>query len=744
MLTFFPNRCDFSIKTLRCFVTYILIIFVVSAQAQEEGYFSSKGESEYFDEIEDIFKSSSDRSRGKDFLDRFEEFWYNETTPDHVKEIIIEISDFLHDKRASAFPNYHLFLTTIESFVEENHSEKSLSNWHKGISGMMEQRRFQLRHLNEVLETTHNILNKQKIFSTQGVEWISQSPDFEFILDNDSLKLSVGSTKLVCHARNDSITIHDTGGVLNIVDGQWEGNKGKITWKRSGFDGNQVYALFDDYSLNMERSNFTIEDVSFFNTIYFDEPLKGSLEHKVRPIRKPSSSNYPRFESYEQVFNIENIHPGMHYEGGFSQHGAKFRGSGTTENPAKITIERNDTLFITAQSLVFSLREDEILSKDTEVTMHLDTGEINHPGLQFKYMAPSQELYLIRDGKGMSQSPFFDAYHKVTIDTETIHWALDEDHMELRMLQGASRNQSFFESLSYFRESFFRKLQGMDAIHPLQGLKKCYTHHDEEPFTAKDYAQYIKKPKSQTTQQIIELSFHGFLEYNTNTDTIRIKDRLTDYLKFRSDKKDYDVIKFKSVTPGKESNAIFDLKNYDFALNGVEDISISDHQNVVFLPKEEKVTLKYNRNFNFNGRILAGMISLLGDGFFFSYDNFRIDMKTIDSMQMKVATDEVDEYGRPVLQTIDNTVAKLSGHLQIDSANNKSGKEDYPRFPVLVSDRNAYVYYEREDIQEGAYNKDNFYFDLKPFKIDSINDLTRENILFDGKLISNIFPELEE
>ncbi|MFO8001382.1 MAG: hypothetical protein R6U46_09060, partial [Marinilabilia sp.] len=63
---------------------------------------------------------------------------------------------------------------------------------------------------------------------------------------------------------------------------------------------------------------------------------------------------------------------------------------------------------------------------------------------------------------------------------------------------------------------------------------------------------------------------------------------------------------------------------------------------------------------------------------------------------------------------------------------------------VLVSDRNAYVYYEREDIQEGAYNKDNFYFDLKPFKIDSINDLTRENILFDGKLISNIFPELEE
>jgi hypothetical protein len=115
------------------------------------------------------------------------------------------------------------------------------------------------------------------------------------------------------------------------------------------------------------------------------------------------------------------------------------------------------------------------------------------------------------------------------------------------------------------------------------------------------------------------------------------------------------------------------------------------------------------------------MVELFGDGFFFSYDDFRIDMKSIDSLRLSVESDKIDNIGRPLLRTIDNTVAKLSGYLQIDTANNKSGIEDYPHFPVLVSDRNSYVYYDRPDIQAGAYSAENFYFELDPFKIDSIN-----------------------
>jgi hypothetical protein len=744
MITLLSDNRSFLKSFHRTLFFVSIFLFSASTLFSQEKHFSASGEAGYLEKIEEIFEISSERKRANEFLDQFEEFWISPATPQQAKESIIEISDLLYDKKATAFPDYHLFLSTIQIFVQEDQINNNFLTWQKASKAYLNQPRYYIRHYNDLLEVTQGIIAQQRIFGSPGVDWYSRSPEYQFHFTEDTLKLSIPDTRLVCHSRTDSIEIYNTSGKLNLLTGKWSGTKGRITWERSGFEANKVYAVFDNYQADLSQSDLTIKNVTFYNRHYFSGPLKGDLEHKVIHIRTPASSNYPKFESYDQMFNIDNIHPGLQYQGGFSQHGAKFLGSGTNETPATISIYRNDTLFITAKSKMFSLREDEILSRQTEVTMHLDTGEIHHPGLEFKYMAPHRDLYLIRSGEGISQSPFFDTYHNVSINSEIIKWNLDQDYMELRMLDGAAANRSFFESLSFYRESFFNYLQGMDAIHPLIGLRNCYNNNKKQPFTARDYARFLNMPESQIRQQVISLSFHGFVDFDINTDTIKINPRLTDYIKFRMGKKDYDVIRFKSVTDERVPNAIFDLKNYDLALNGVENVSISDHQNVVFLPEDQKITLKYNRNFSFNGQILAGMIELFGNGFFFSYDEFRIDMQNIDSMRMSVSSDKVDNYGRPLLRTIDNTVSRLSGYLQIDTANNKSGIKKYPHFPILVSDRDSYVYYDRPDIQNAAYNSEDFYFELDPFEIDSINELNFENIVFDGKLVSNIFPELED
>ncbi|WP_291859816.1 hypothetical protein [Marinilabilia sp.] len=744
MIELFPDD-NSSPSHFKRMVFYIFIFLIFSSPLfSQTQHFKESGEAGYFEKIEEIFEISAERKRANDFLDQFEEFWISPNTPQEAKEAIIEISDLLYEKKATAFPDYHLFLSTIQLFVQNDQINNNFSVWRNAAQTYLTRPRYYTRHFNDLLSVTQGIISEKRIFGGPGVDWYSRSPEFQFHLIQDTLKLYIPNTRLVCHSRTDSIEIYQTSGNLNVLTGIWEGSKGRVTWERSGFEANKVYATFNDYRIDMSNPGFTVKDATFYNRQYFNGPLKGALEHKVTFIRDPSSSLYPKFESYDQLFNIENIHPGLHYKGGFSQHGAKFLGSGTDQNPATISIFRNDTLFVSAKSKMFSLRKDEILSRETEVTIHLDTGQIHHPGLEFKYMSPDRNLYLIRSGEGISQSPFFDTYHNVSINSEIIQWNLDSDYMELRMLDGAAKNRSFFESLSFYRESFFNYLQGMDAIHPLIGLRNCYFNNKQQPFTARDYARFLNLPESQIRQQVLSLSFHGFVDFNINTDTIKINQRLTDYIKFRMGKKDYDVIRFKSVTDERVPNAIFDLRNYDLALNGVENVSISDHQNVVFLPEDQKITLKYNRNFSFNGHILAGMIELFGNGFFFSYDDFRIDMQNIDSMRMSIASDRLDQYGRPLLRTIDNTIARLSGYLQIDTANNKSGIKDHPNFPVLVSDRNSYVYYERPDIQNAAYNTENFYFELEPFEIDSINELNLKNIVFDGKLVSNIFPELED
>jgi hypothetical protein len=701
------------------------------------------GEEAFLPNLEQIYSTHQDQKAVKSFMGEVKIFWFAAETTPELKKLVLSTCDQIFAKKGRPFPDYYAYLTSVMAFTETNHPDMSFDSWHRGVTKLLSLPRYPLRNVTRLFEHTIELLREDILYSTPALKWKADKPQYHFEF-SDSLRAVFRPTQLVCYSKNDSITLLETVGILNLESGYWKGEKGLITWERSGFAAKDVFARFGKYQIDMTANALHIDSVEFENRTYFDHPLTGHLYHKVMTISNPANSTYPKFESYEQRYQINNIHTGFNYEGGFSQHGAKFLGSGTDQNPAIINIFRNDTLFITAKSLYFSLRKDQIVSTNTEIQIHLDTGFIYHPGLTFKYMDDVKEVHLIRDGEGLSRSPYFNTYHNISMDAELIKWRINGSLVELRMLSGAAENHAFFESISYFREDFYNQIQGMDAIHPLQGLLNCAKRAKSDSFTALDYARFINMPESQVRQQVIGLSFHGFVGYNVNSDTIQIRERLRDYLKFRNGEKDYDVIRFKSLTPGATPNAVFDLKNYDLSMNGVAAISISDNQNVVFFPRQEKILLKRDRNFSFDGTITAGMINLFGNGFNFNYQNFKIDLKIIDSVAMKIETDEFDYYGRPALQKIENTISQLSGYLEIDRSDNKSGKEKLAEYPRLTSTTNSYVYYEKPNTQNNAYKKDKFYFTLDPFEIDSVSRLTKKNITFKGKLESNIFPVIDE
>ncbi len=706
-----------------------------------QGRFSGQAE-QFVGEMEEVFKGATDRKAAKEFIETFELFWTQQEAD--LKTLMIATCNQMAKKRARPYPDYHSYLATIMAFKNSDHPVASFDNWHKAVSDLLHQPRYALRHLKSFLIISKNLVENNAIYTTPALTWYARSGSFQYEYNDEELRLNVGTTDLVCVSKKDSIVIYNTSGVLYPLDKKWIGDKGKVTWERSGFEAAMVYATFDSYQVRMDRSQLEVDSVEFYNRHYFDYPLDGSLEHKVMQITSPETTIYPKFITREQRFRIDKIHPNIDYEGGFAQNGAKFLGAGTHENPATITISRNDTTFITAKSLYFALRNDQILSNDTEVSIEMDRGFIYHPGLIFKYMAELDEIHLIRNGEGLALSPYFDTFHNISMDVELIRWKIGSQFMDLRMLTGAAQNQAFFESLSYFREDFYNQLQGMDAIHPLQGLRNCSKYFGGQVFTAAQYAKYMGFPESPVRQQLIQLSFYGFVGYNVNTDEVVIRQRLYDYLDFRLGNKDYDVIRFTSVTGSEVTNARLDLLNFDLNLNGVENISICDHQNVVFFPRNQSIILKENRNFVFNGTINAGMLTLSGDGFKFLYDDFRIDMSNIDSMRMKVESGDSDYFGLPVLKDVGNTISQLSGYLQIDEPDNKSGNKSNPHYPIINSQIESYVYFDNPAVQEGAYHKDEFFFTLDPFEMDSINTLKRANFNFSGEFESNIFPTFRE
>lgn len=694
-------------------------------------------------ELRQRFDETGDKKGSKEFVESFTPFWTSPELGNYRKDEIISTLNALISKKALPFPDLEKYLITYRSFWDAGHDTVSFRAWHRALNDLIAKPRYPIRNINSFMDISRDMVSNRVLYSTPSVKWVSQSADLRYRYDK-KLSVDVGKTKLVCYAQNDSIEVLDTEGVFYPLDQKWIGKRGRITWERADFAADEVYAFFNQYQIEMDQSHFHVDTVTFYNKQFFKDPLKGFIDHKITNFSKGESATYPKFVSYEQRYKIDNIHPQMFYEGGFAQYGAKFLGAGTDANPAQITIYRNDTLFVRARSLFFGLRRDQISSSDTEIKIYLDSAEIYHPGLIFKYMVEENELHLIRNGEGLAKSPYFDTYHNVSMDVELIRWNLSESKINFKMLSGAAENYAFFESLSYYREEFYNQLKGMDAIHPLQGLKNCSKHYQGMPFTAADYARFLGMMEGSVRQQVMGLSFYGFIGYNVNTDLIEIRDRLNDYLLFRLGKKDYDVIRFTSNTPGQMPNAELDLKNFDLRLNGVSTISICDHQNVVFFPKNKQIILKQNRNFSFDGTINSGMLNLFGDGFRFSYENFRIDLKTIDSMRMQVQTGQLDYFGKPQVAYVNNSIAELSGYLQIDKPNNKSGAVQNPGFPILTSTKESYVYYDKPEIQNGAYKKDKFFFKLDTFSLDSINSLSKRNFNFNGKFQSGIMPDFNE
>ncbi|MBK5286163.1 MAG: hypothetical protein JJE25_12250, partial [Bacteroidia bacterium] len=174
---------------------------------------------------------------------------------------------------------------------------------------------------------------------------------------------------------------------------------------------------------------------------------------------------------------------------------------------------------------------------------------------------------------------------------------------------------------------------------------------------------------------------------------------------------------------------------------------LSDSQNVFIYPKEQEITLKKNRDFTFSGRVHAGRFDFYGKEFAFDYHNFKVDLHNVDSLRIKVPNDSgaTDMYGNKPLTSVKTVLENITGDLLIDYLGNKSGLRSYPEYPVFNSKKDCFAYYDKAWIQNGAYTKDNFYFHLDPFTVDSLDNFNKEGLRFGGEFVSaGIFPDFRD
>ncbi len=676
-------------------------------------------------------------------LTNFSSLWLSGAFDLEEKSKIISLSNLLLKRRARANPNFLEFLTTLPAFKQTEGNQENFTPWYRGLVELLNSKKFTLRDIRRYLSITKGVMESGVLYTSPANEWKIGSGEYRFLFDS-TLKIIFQKSDLVCYAQRDSGIIYKTEGTLFPDRAVWIGKGGIVSWERAGYDITQIYAELQNYQIDLNHSYYSADSVLFYHNIYLDEPLKGILKERIRVTSSPNMATFPQFNSYAKRIQIPDMFENIHFEGGVSMRGSKLNGTGEKYKNAKLSIIKNDTTLLSIKSEFIVFSKDRIASKKAIAIIYLKEDSIFHPGIAFNYQVSNKEISLFRTNDKLTHSPYFNSYHNLDMEFEMLTWKIDEPRIYLTMSRGASLGQARFESINYYNEIEFHRIQGIDEHHPLFTLRNFAKWYYSDTFPVDELAKWMKKPPYQIKQLCVRLSTDGFIYYDQNTGEVTIKKRLYDFIDAFAGEIDFDVIGFVSNIRAPLKNATLDLNTNNLIINGVSQIFLSDSQNVIIWPKGEQIILGKNRNFDFNGKIKAGLFSFYGNNFRFKYDSFKIDLHNLDSMQLAIQSDTSDIYGNAFLSEIKNTIEMITGELLIDHPSNKSGFYQFPEYPILNSKSNSFVYYDNIPGLDSTYSRDEFYFELEPYTISNLDRFKKEDVKFSGQLNSGIFPGISQ
>ena len=731
----------------KCFIVFCVIALNTTAFSQVRQF--SENNEEFFNQLDDFFSNSSRAKELRRYHRDLKKYWNSGAIPSEEQKNIVETCNILLSKHGRAYPHFYNYFTAVQLFFVKDHAMPSYHEWDKALrylitsKGMVTTNRF--------LMSSIRLLENNELEASSTATWrVARLRSFAYSFNEETkeVRITFPPTDLICQSAKNEFILYQAAGYYLPFENQWVGIRGKVSWERSGANSELVFADLGNYVIDMRRNTYDADSVWFTNKTYFQEPLLGKLSERTVPVRDPESVSYPRFQSYQQFFEIPDMYPGINYKGGLTMHGARVIGSGTAENPATLHFVRGDSTLVFCKSESFIFNKDNVVGRNTEISIYIQKDSIYHPGLLFRYDVATKQVSLIRneDTENLSRAPYSNSYHMISMDFPQLTWRIDELNMRMGGLEGTTVNKASFESANYFRASRYSEIGMYDRTHPLIALTRLSEQKKSETFLLHDFSNFLRADPIAVEHLCLDLLYRGLITYDVDKKIIGLTPRIKEYIDARMGRIDYDVIQFDSEHDVRGlHNALLDLSSYNLEMTGVSKIQVSDSQNVIFYPRGSQITMSKNRDFTFDGIIQSGLFTFYGRGFDFNYDAFRIGLKNVDSLKIKVQSLTQNEFGLRPLVEVKNAIEYITGEILIDDPNNKSSIKDYPQYPIFDSKQHSYVFYDYPAIYGGVYDRKKFFFKVDPYVIDSINNFSTEGLFFDGEFQSaSIFETMRE
>ena len=672
------------------------------------------------------------------------------------QSIIIGIANKMLEKKLKPKPHFNDFIKSVLVVSKHINAELLFLEWLVVIDETVENAT--TKNFIMFCDFTTSLIQENILHSSKSAVWTVNTSDYHFSFEDTEPNV-IFSSKINLGCSNDrgEINIFDTKGVYYPLSYKWIGGEGLIYWENHGFSKDSVFAQTSNYKFDTRKSQVIADSSIFYNKNLFDEAIVGQIVNKIASGKQ--AENFPRFTSYSKDIEVKEIFDNVDYKGGYKLIGKKFVADGGDYQKARIIIRKEGKEVLIVNANRFNFGSDKITSAEVGVKIFFDTDSLFHSNLSFKYFDSKRQLQFYRDRNSPSGSPMLNSYHNLTMDFELLEWNIDSDIITFGSLQETAESIVRFESIDMYLQSRFEEIQGIDAKHPLLLIKKYIKEKKQEKFYLKDFARFARFPAHQAKPYLISLASYGFIFYDFAEERVTVQPMLHTYVNAASEIGDYDVISFHSKAKNTDKgailnnhlvNAIINISSKDLIITGIYNVKLSDSSEVAILPDRGVITVKKNRDFLFNGQISAGggRLNLFGKDFYFHYDEFKIDLESIDSLQLSIPwKNALGEEQLVRVNTLFEYVQdeiKPHGELRIDYSTNKSGlrKDSFPEFPIFKSNQRSYAYY---DNSYSVYNRDRFFFHLDSYEIDSLDSFKAKGLFFAGTFESaGIFPTFKD
>ena len=681
---------------------------------------------------------------GQVFVNELKANWQSHYELDEMIPQVNSLVEKMLERRLKPYEHIAPFLTTIVNLAILNAEQGQVKPFLDGVSYLLDQPG--PSQLNDFYHISNSLLRDSLLSRYKNINWKVSQIRFE-IINYPTPRFKFKDIDLICQMGSSRRKIYQTLGIYDPFSREWKGVGGQTPWVNNNIPSDSVYVEFDRYGIFLQGTDIQADSAMLYHKTYFPSGVMGKFEDNFKPGNKPG---LPRFVSYDRNIKIPGISQNVDFEGGVKLETHQLNGIGESGRPARLFFYTPQKNRVVIKSQQFFFKNPFISALDANATIRYRFDSIFHPAISFVYDENKRQLNLYQGNSILSSLPFFSSYQRMEIQANTLLWNIDDSLMIFKKGAGLVReNDAVFISENYFRGEDFRTLQGIDPVNPLIRLYQLAKQLHKSQFGLNEYASAIHLSADQAERLALQMAARGFLLYDFEQKEIILRQKLFHWVDSYYGDIDFDNLVILSSKT--DTNAILNLHNLDLQVFSVDQVILSDSQKVMVTPYNYTITLKENRNFAFSGRTKAGYFDFYSNRRnLFLYEEFQLRLPEIDSIQfMAIDIPKSSKTGKinPKLVKIESQIEQVSGTLQIDHPQNKSGRKNLKiPYPVFKTDSTpSYVFYDRKGRYKTQYPHKSFYYKVKPFLLNNLDNYYLDSLNLKGTLYSaNIFKVMEE